>query len=45
MGEVLTKEASDLSTKYKDLRIWMYILVALSFIAGTYLGAAFGMVV
>ena len=30
MGEVLTKEAFDVSTKYHDSRIWMYILVAIS---------------
>ena len=42
MGEVLTKEAFDVSTKYHDSRIWMYILVAISFMAGTYMGAAFG---
>lgn len=42
MSEALTKEAFDLSTKYQYSRIWMYILVALSFMAGMYLGAAFG---
>jgi len=42
MGEVLTNEAFAVSTKYHDSRIWMHIQVAISFMAGTYMGTAFG---